>query len=332
VIGDHSTTSGRWVAIQRNPTSGRGRRLPLLDFIRALREYGITPRLYSSRERLDAAVRDPARRASLHCLVAAGGDGTILDLVNRHPDIPVGVMPLGTENLLSKHFAIPRTGRGAAAVIAEGRVQPLDVGRIGERRFLIMASAGFDADVIHRAAAARSGTITRSHYLRPIWNSVRQFRHPVIRVFLDDDPEPVVGRLIVVANLPNYALRLRIAPDAQGNDGLFDVCVFQGGSTFQMLRYLSMVALRRHTALSDVIIRRARRVLLDPEYDVPVQVDGDPAGVAPFVTEGVTECAIDIEPAAAQLLVPVNWGIVPCPKLESFRSTATAAEADSHSW
>jgi diacylglycerol kinase family enzyme len=289
-------TSTRWVAIQRNPMSGSGRRRPLLDFIAALRHYGLRPRLYSNRAELDAALADPPRRAALHGLVAAGGDGTVLDLINRHPDLPVGILPLGTENLLARQFRMPRDGAGAAAVVAHGRLQPLDLGRIGPRRFAIMASFGFDADVMHRAHLRRAGHITRLHYVQPIWSALRTYQYPEVRVFADDSAQPVTGKLAIVANLPAYALRLGVAPGARGDDGLLDIRVFQRGSTFDMLRYVCLVALGRHEHQSDVLALQARRIRVESDLPVPIQVDGDPAGYTP--------CEITIEPGAAQLFVP----------------------------
>jgi diacylglycerol kinase family enzyme len=286
----------RWVAIQRNPTSGSGRRKPLFDFIVALRRHGLRPRLFSDRAQLDAVLADSQRCRFLHGLVAAGGDGTVLDLINRHPGVPVGILPLGTENLLARQFRIPRDGAGAAAIVAEGRLQQLDLGRIDSRRFAVMASAGFDADVIHRAHLRRAGHITRLHYLQPIWSALRKYQYPEIRLFVDDCAQPVAGRLAIVANLPAYALRLGLAPVAQGDDGLLDIRVFQRGSTFDMLRYVCLVILGRHEMRLDVTSLRARRIRVESDVPVPMQADGDPAGHTP--------CEITIEPSAAQLYVP----------------------------
>ncbi len=289
-------TSTRWVAIQRNPLSGSGRRRSLFDFIAELRRHGLRPRLYSDRGMLDQALSDPELRHGLHGVVAAGGDGTVLDLINRHPGVPVGILPLGTENLLARQYRIPRDGAGAAAVVAHGRLQPLDLGRIGTRRFAIMASFGFDAEVIHRAHARRSGHITRLHYVQPICSTLRSYRYPEIRVFADDGPRPVAGKLVIVANLPAYALRLGLAPTARGDDGLLDVRVFQRGSTFDMLRYVWLVAMGRHDTRPDVTALRVRRIRLESDVPIPVQADGDPAGYTPS--------EITVEPAAAQLFVP----------------------------
>jgi diacylglycerol kinase (ATP) len=276
--------------------SGSGLRRPLLDFVRELRRQGLNPRLYSSRARLDAALADPVRRASLHALVAAGGDGTVLDVINRHPDVPIGIFPLGTENLLARQFGIPCDGAAAAETIASGRPLPLDLGRIGDRRFAIMVSIGFDAAVIHAAHAARVGHIRRTHYLRPIGDVLQSYAHPELHVYVDQAREPICGRLAIIANLASYALGLPLVPSARGDDGLLDVRVFHGGSLFHLLRYLYMVTTWSLDHLPDVTSVRAKSVRIESRDPAPIQADGDPAGATP--------CVVTLEPSAIRLIVP----------------------------
>lgn len=276
--------------------SGSGRRRPLLDFVRALQRHGLRPRIFSQRPHLDEALADPERRQALRALIAAGGDGTVLDVLNRHPGIPIGILPLGTENLLARQFGIPRDGSAAAAIVAAGRTVPLDLGRIGTRRFAIMVSAGFDAAVIHAAHAARTGHIGRSHYIRPIGRELWSYAYPELQVHPDGTAAPVSGRMVVAANLSSYALGLPMAPTARGDDGLLDVRVFQHTSTFQLLRDLSMVICGLHERSDRVVRLRTRRLRIESAVPVAVQADGDPAGV--------TSCEITLEPAAVELIVP----------------------------
>lgn len=285
-----------WVAIQRNPMSGSGRRRPLLDFVRTLRRHGLRPRLYSQRTHLDQALADPDRRSALHALVAAGGDGTVLDVLNRHPGVPIGILPLGTENLVARQFGIPRDGAAAADIVASGRTRPLDLGRIGNRRFAIMVSVGFDAAVIHAAHAARTGHIRRLHYVRPIARTSWTFDYPELHVFPEDAAAPIAGRMVVAANLSSYALGLPIVPTARGDDGLLDVRIFQHRSTFHLLRDLSIVMSGRHERSSGVVRLRTQRLRIESATPVAAQADGDPAGTTP--------CALAVDRAAVHLFVP----------------------------
>jgi diacylglycerol kinase family enzyme len=277
----------------------------ILGLCQQLRRLGLRPHVFSRRERLAERLGCPEERASLICLVAAGGDGTVGDLLNRYPDVPMTVLPLGTENLLARYLGIPCDGRKLAETIARGLTRRLDVGVLNGRRFLMMVSAGFDADVIHRTHARRAGNIHRWNYIQPILETLRTYRYPELRVTVNaqgppgQEPETSLsGRLAVVANLPEYALGLPIAASAAGDDGLLDLRLFERPSAFQMVRYLYKVLRRQHEELSDVRVSRVRSVRIESEVPVPVQCDGDPGGWTP--------AEISLLPGALTLLIPEN--------------------------
>jgi diacylglycerol kinase family enzyme len=186
-------------------------------------------------------------------------------------------------------------------MIAAGHTQPIDLGAVRERRFAIMASFGFDADVVHRADACRRGNISKWNYLQPIGHSLRKYQHPVLRAFLDGAPEPLAARLAVVVNLPVYALGLKLAATAAGDDGLLDVRLFERGSAFQILRYFYNVARGTHENLRDVTTAQARRIRFEADVPVPIQVDGDPAGWTP--------AEIRVLPRALELIVPAERAV-----------------------
>lgn len=286
-----------WVAIQRNPNSGAGKQSRhLRTLIRELRSLGFRPRLFSQRAELDAAVNDPSRRPLLHGIIAAGGDGTLLDVMNRHPDIPVAIFPLGTENLCAKYLGLPRNGRVVARIVAEAATMRFDVGRLFNQRFMVMASIGFDASVIHAVHAARKGHISRLTYLQPIANCLQRYRYPELRVYVDDETEPVCGRMVVIANLPSYALGLKVASNARADDGILDIRVMKYGSALHMFRYLGLIYYRWHERVKDVIALQGRQVRIESDEPVPIQIDGDPAGFTPAV--------IEVEANVGQLFVP----------------------------
>jgi diacylglycerol kinase (ATP) len=271
-----------WVAIQRNPMSGTGgARRDLLELIKHLQRLKLRPKMFTKRERLAAALADPERRAALYCIVAAGGDGTFRDIINRYPGVRIALFPLGTENLVSRYLKIPRNGIRVAEMIAAGKVTTLDLGRCGDRRFSVMASAGFDADVIHRAHARRSGHISRWSYLQPIAVSLRTYSYPELRVFVDGSAVPVSCRLGVLVNLPAYALGINMATGARDNDGRFDLRLFQCGGAFQMWRYFLNLMCGIHERLSDVKSMTGAKVRWESDVPIPIQVDGDPAGQTP---------------------------------------------------
>ncbi len=287
-----------WVAIQRNPTSGAGQRSqPIRELIRRLQQLGITPRLYSRRDEFDIAVTDPERRPHLVAAVAAGGDGTVLDLVNRHPQLPLCVLPLGTENLLAKSLQMPRCGRRVAELIARGKRHRLDVGQLNGRHFLVMASVGFDAEIVHAVHARRGGGHVRhSSYIAPILRSLRHFQPPTLRVTVDDSPVEHVGQLVVVANLSAYALNLGLVPTASGTDGWLDARIFRVRSRLELVRQFFSILRGGQEQSASVIRLTGRRFRIESDAPAPIQADGDPAGMTPAILE--------VCPLAVEFIVP----------------------------
>jgi YegS/Rv2252/BmrU family lipid kinase len=295
----NSAESRPWIAIQRNPSSGSGQGArELLRLIRALKGHGLTPRLYSRRADLDAAVADPKRRPRLKGIVAAGGDGTLLDVANRFPGVPIAVLPLGTENLFSRCLGLTCDGARLADVIVEGRTARFDCARANGRRFLVVASVGFDAEVIHLAHARRSGRIRRWFYAIPIAIAWARYAYPTVNVQIDGAPESQQACLVLVANLSRYALGLPITPHASGHDGVLDVCLFTCPGRWRLVRDLLAVLQGAHFHQKHVVMRQAKRVVISGTDGVPVQIDGDPGGQTPMTME--------VDAAAIEVFVPAD--------------------------
>lgn len=287
----------RYVAIQRNPHSGpRVRRQELLELVQELRVLGFTPRMFSRRERLRHWMQDERRRSRLVCLVAAGGDGTVDDLVSRYPGVRLAILPLGTENLLAKSLGISRSGHQLAGFIEAGQTRRMDLVAHGERRFCLMASAGIDAEVIRRVHHYRRGHASRWKYAWHILRSLGAYRFPELEVYLDDAAEPLRARQVFVINHPAYALGLRVAPEARSDDGLLNLWLFSKGGVGHTFRWFLAAWFGRLGQATDLVTRTAARVRLTSIQPVPVQVDGDPAGTTPL--------ELTVIPYALEIIVP----------------------------
>ena len=253
----------------------------------------------------------------LRTVVAAGGDGTAALVANRIPaNAPLTVLPLGTENLLSKYVDIPQNARHVFQVIDKGGVVQLDAGRANGRLFLLMVGCGFDAEVVRRLHDERSGHIHQLSYVKPILESIRSYQYPELRIYcLDgdstgnsaantvqkqpDSPAPITAKWAFVINLPRYAAGLQFAPHAVGTDGLMDVCSFKEGSFLAGLWYLTGIVLGQHESWSDCVRQRCTRLRIESDGPVPYQLDGDPGGFLPV--------EIEILPSRLTLLVDEAW-------------------------
>jgi diacylglycerol kinase family enzyme len=283
------------VAILANPKAGRGGAAGHLDeLVEALRRQGLERAVCWQREAFTELTR--ADRDTLRCIVAAGGDGTLNEMLNRAPGIPASVLPLGNENLVARHFRLERSGEKLAQAIVAGRQRQLDLGRAGERLFTLMAGIGIDAEVVHAVHQARSGHVNKLSYVGPTLSALTSYPFPAIEVEIVETGERLRGTTAFVFNLPQYALGLPIGRGARADDGRLDLYVFQRPGIGNLVRYLAAVAGRRHERLPDVQHRRVEQVRCWSEGRVPVQVDGDPAGQLPMT--------IAVVPGAWRLIVP----------------------------
>jgi diacylglycerol kinase family enzyme len=297
------------VLIVSNPGAGSRRRDDSLgDLAACISRHGMTPQVVTDLETLGRIAGQYQARGKLRAIVAAGGDGTVAEVVNRIAEgVSVTVFPLGTANLLAGYFGIQRDPQAMAELLREGTIVRLDAGRANGRIFLLMAGCGFDADVVHRLHRRRSGRyISYWTWAGPIWKSIRRYRFPDLRVYCDTAAgslgEPThSARWAFVVNLPAYAGGLRVAPEADGTDGKLNVCTFAGGSWWHGLRYIGYVALGRHQKLPDYRSTMASRVHIESDEPVPYQLDGDPGGMLPLDIEVVPEGLTLIVPRGGAL-------------------------------
>ena len=121
------------------------------------------------------------------CLVAVGGDGTVADLLNEQPSVPLTVLPAGTENLVAQHFGLRRDPDELARTIASEIPVRVDVGLVAGRRFLLMAGFGFDGDIVSRHHQGRVSrwVVRPTHRIAYVWPVLRSsfsYRFPPIVV------------------------------------------------------------------------------------------------------------------------------------------------------
>jgi diacylglycerol kinase (ATP) len=305
---DGGSAMNQVVVIQWNRKSGSGRgRGELIVLSRRLRKFGFIVRMFSNRSKLDRYVRerfdgevsDGRSKRTLKCLVAAGGDGTVADVANRHPGIPIAVLPLGTENLLAKFLGMARSGSQVADTICHGGTQWLDTAKANSQRFLLMFSSGLDAEVVDAIHSARTGTIRRISYVIPVLKAFYRSRPRTYRAVSADGSLSVSGSHLIVTNIPRYGFGLPFAPDARGDDGLLDVRAFSGATRWSI--FWHAVKLKFGLPVSQNLVHRftATEITLSCD-DGPglSQFDGDPGPRLPAV--------IRIEPRSLCVIVPAH--------------------------
>lgn len=293
------------VLVAMNPRAGAGSSRRKVEQLTALlAEAGVPTTVLTSLDEVADRAAALHQAGTLRAVVAAGGDGTVAEIVNRiQAGVPVAVLPVGTENLLARYVGLNRGPEAVCQAVVEGWVASLDAGRAGGRLFLLMASAGFDADVVGRLHASRRGNISHFSYVKPILESIRSYDYPRLRIqVIDAAPGDVQREQEVCAcwafvfNLPCYGFGLKIAPWARGMDGRLDLCAFRGGSFWNGLNYLAQVLCGSHQSCPDTMVTRATKLRIESDRPAPYQLDGDPGGMLPVEIEVVTNHVCLIAP------------------------------------
>ena len=300
--------NAREVLIGVNPHAGAGNRRAIVEeFCRQLAVLDFHAEVVTDVDLLAEKAVQLQAGGRLRAVVAAGGDGTIRLLAQRTlPGAPLFVLPLGTENLLSKYLELTADPWQSARVIAEGVAVQLDAGEANGKLFTLMAGCGFDADVVRRLHGARKGNIHHLSYAQPILDAIRKYEYPELRVYCasvdaadGELTEQITARWVFVVNLPRYAGGLSFAKDASGSDGLLDVCTFKEGSLWYGLVYLGGMLLGQHEGMQDFQHVRTRRLRIEAAGPAPYQLDGDPGGELPV--------EIRVLPGRIKLLVTHEW-------------------------
>jgi diacylglycerol kinase family enzyme len=232
---------------------------------------------------------------SLAAVVAAGGDGTVNAIATRTPpQVPIAVLPLGSENLLARYYGWDRSPETCATRIKNGNTVVIDAMEINGQLGLIMVSIGFDSEVVRLVHTNRKSHITRWAYRYQAIKAWLTYRWPAHKIHYRIDnshqEEIVQGQWIFVFNIPKYATDLHILDNADPSDGLIDLGMFtKSGPIRGLFQYFD--ALRgRHRQRSDWTERRVTELRCENisydkgahSYTSTYQFDGDSGGSMPM--------------------------------------------------
>lgn len=279
----------RRIAIIRNPTAGQRRERQFRAILEALSARGLTPRILETTCRGDAErIARDIDGAEIDVLAVAGGDGTINEALNGMvarpdgaPTPALGVLPLGTANVLAIELGLPADPAGLARVLAEAPPREIALGLADGRCFSMMAGAGLDAHVVERVDPALKRVVGKGAYAV---EALRQLAAPQTGpyvVTLEDGRRWEVGA-VIVAKSRFYGGRFVCAPNARLSDPRLHVCLFPGIGRWRAMRYAAGLTLGFLHRLRDYAVIPATRVRVEGPEGEPVQCDGDLTGRLPL--------------------------------------------------
>ena len=216
-------------------------------------------------------------------IVAAGGDGTINEVVNGlvpHKNVTLGILPVGTMNVFATELGLPSQDLSAAwKIIAGGHTRSIDLPRVNDQYFVQLAGVGLDAEVVRQTTPDSKRTLGPMSYLLTLVRVAAE-KSPTVEIIPVDGP-PRTGSFVLVGNGRLYGGPFELFKRAKMDDGLLDVIVFQNQGHWDLLRYVQAIAFGNHPELPDVEYFQTRGMKLCSLDSVPVEIDGEWTGSLP---------------------------------------------------
>lgn len=215
-------------------------------------------------------------------VIAAGGDGTLNEVVNGigGSSVRLGILPVGTMNVFATELGIPQGNLERAwSVIAQGKVVEVDLPQANDMHFIQLAGVGLDAEVVRKTTADSKKALGPLSYLLTL---VQVAANKPTPFWLEDGEGRVrEGSFALIGNGRFYGGPFPVFKRASLYDGLLDVVVCQKQSLWDVVRYFQAVVFGAHTELPDVEYFQTRSLRVTSSSDVPVELDGEVAGMLP---------------------------------------------------
>jgi YegS/Rv2252/BmrU family lipid kinase len=258
-------------------------------------------------DRVREAVRD-----GCDLVVAAGGDGTVSAVADAlvGTDTPLGIVPLGTTNVLARELGIPVDLEGALALLVGGHaLTRIDAMGVGDKEYFTQVGVGLDALMIRDTATEDKKRFGRLAYLWTAATRLAGFRRRRFVLTVDGATTRRRASQVLVANSGTLGQPpFRWGPDIRPDDGTLDVCVIRARSLWDFARIGWNFVLGRHRRAPNVRYLAARRAVtiatVSPK-PLPVQADGEIIGQTPVT--------VQVKPGAVRVVVPAARGDRPAP-------------------
>lgn len=236
-------------------------------------------------------------------IIAAGGDGTINEVVNGivgsceggKQRATLGILPVGTMNVFAMELGIPLNSMEKAwAIIEQGRISQLDLPQAGSRYFVQLGGAGLDAEVVRRTTRESKKALGPLSYLVSL-AQVAGDKPPPITIECDRGVERT-GSFVLFGNGRFYGGPFKMFHDGSQTDGLLDVLVFKNQSPWDLFRYMQAILMGQHPKLDDVEYFQTSSLILGSDKPVPYELDGEMVDYLPL--------RVTLDRGALSVLVP----------------------------
>lgn len=270
-----------------NPTSGREifkRHLP--EVLEKLERAGYETSCHATTGQGDATrAAKIAVERKYDIVIAAGGDGTLNEVVNGMAEQPyrprLGLIPVGTTNDFARALHIPRDVLGATDIIVQGQTVPVDIGRMNEKYFINIAGGGRLTELTYEVPSKLKTMLGQlAYYLKGI-EMLPSIKSSEIRLEYDGKLFEGEAMLFLIALTNSVGGFEKLAPDASINDGYFTMLILKKTNLAEFIRVVTMAIRGEHINDPNVIYTKANHIKVSSPQEVLINLDGELGGSAP---------------------------------------------------
>jgi diacylglycerol kinase (ATP) len=251
----------------------------------------------------EKAVRREGLDKSYDAVVAAGGDGTINEVVNGllGTKLSLGIIPLGTVNVLALELGLLKDPERVARAIVFGPARSVNVGIANGRAFLLMMGAGFDGRVVAGVSSKLKRILGQMAYMVSGLKEIF-FNRPA-ELVVDVDGIQYHASWAVVSNSSLYGGKYQLAPDTNLESPGFEVSLICGNTRWALIRGLLEMALNRKKKSVWKQVFPVKNVSITASREEPTQMDGDHFETLPLT--------ITSAPQSLELIMPSSTPVGP---------------------
>jgi diacylglycerol kinase (ATP) len=263
--------------------------------------------IFSERPGQLAELAREAADGGASLLVVVGGDGTVHEVVNGvagREGVELALIPRGTGWDFARTHKIPKRLAEALRIARDGTARPYDLGRATYHAdgraesawFANIASVGMSGAVAAKANSTTKALGAKTSYLLALGVVFARWKNVHLRVRVDEEERDALMEDTIVAVGRYLAGGMMITPDAEPDDGLFDVLLIGDVTKTELLRVMPKIYRGTHLPHPKGEVLRGRTVSIEADEPLPVQLDGEQPGTTPV--------RFEIVPAAIRLRVP----------------------------
>ncbi|QST00392.1 diacylglycerol kinase [Pontibacillus sp. ALD_SL1] len=270
-----------------NPTSGREAvRKELPDIMQRFEQAGYETSTHATTCAGDATnAAKIAVERKFDVVVAAGGDGTINEVINglaEHEYRPkLGIIPVGTTNDFARALCVPRNVKKAVDVILDGFSKELDIGRVNDQYFMNIAGGGKLTELTYEVPSKLKTMLGQlAYYLKGV-EMIPSIRPTTVEIEYDGKYFEGEVMVFLVSNTNSVGGLEKLAPDAEMDDGMFDLLIIKRVNLAELIRLASLAMKGNHISDPNVIYTKANRIKVHTNEKMQLNIDGEYGGLLP---------------------------------------------------